>query len=122
MKIKFLQPVFTIDKQQAGFGPYTDYRKVYEFDIPSEEDSDKSRLLNSQDTAYLLDWLFQQFNRTDGFELISLFRLSFPSLSKGDIVILESAGKSTTKIHIATDVGWSEYSTAYFESCINVID
>lgn len=51
----------------------------------------------------ILDWLFRQFNRVDGSELITVFNLHMPSLSVGDEVELEGLGTWRCE-----SVGWTQ--------------
>jgi hypothetical protein len=48
--------------------------------------------LEREAAQVILDWLFRQFNRVDGNELITVFDLKMPSLSVGDEVELEGLG------------------------------
>lgn len=61
------------------------------------------KTLTRDEIDAILNWLFRQFNRVDGSELISVFGLHMPSLSVGDSVEIEGNGE-----YLCEPVGWSK--------------
>lgn len=60
--------------------------------------------IDLDDMNPVLEWLFRQLNRVNGAELISLFKLPYPSLSVGDRVEFEQ-GVSSAR-YLCDTVGW----------------